>query len=97
MSTVSKAAKIGAGGLSAVTLGYLLSLFVTRTEFGKLEKQVADYRVDSPTAREFNDHRNTEANRIKTLEEENKLLMRKIEANEATLNVLRSIARKPYE
>jgi hypothetical protein len=80
MSKVATVAKSVGGGLSAVTLGYLLTLFVTRNEFKKVED---DIRFDVPKQSEYKTFKDTETHRIECLEADVKLLLQKVAALEA--------------
>lgn len=56
MSAVRKAANVAKVG-GGLTLAYLMTIFVTRTEFAKLEKDCANAKFESVTMPEWLDKR----------------------------------------
>jgi hypothetical protein len=80
MSKVATAAKTVGGGLSVATLAYLLTLFVTRSEFKRVED---DVRFNAPLISEYNLFKSIETKRVECLEGEVKELMKEVSALKA--------------
>ena len=80
MSKAASVAKVGATGLSAATLAYLLTLFVTRTEFKKVENEI-DF--NKPDISAYNENKLSDDARLKALESEAKMLLQRVAQLEA--------------
>lgn len=94
MATKGQKLGVGAAGLSVPLVLFLYHTFVTQASF---DKYSADTNVTKADTSAFEAHKKMSETRIAILEAENKALLQRIAANEASLSVLRSMAREKYE